>query len=46
MRRKNYTFVEIDLLFLEQEDIITASAGGFDSEKDNDATSGGDDIFD
>lgn len=44
LKRKAYDYVKIDLLYLDEQDLITASAGNFDSEKDNDLTSG--DIFD
>lgn len=43
MKRKIYDFVKINLLYME-EDVITASAGDFDSDQGNDVT--GDDIFD
>ncbi len=44
MKRKPYTFVEINLFYLEEADIVTVSAGAYDSQQENDLTS--DDIFD
>ena len=41
--KKMYTTMDIRLSYLEEEDVITYSAGELDSEKENDLTS--DDIF-
>lgn len=43
MKRKFYDSLEIRLYMLEDEDIVTASAGEYDSAKDDDVL--GDDIF-
>ena len=41
--KKMYTTMDIRLSYLEEEDVITFSAGELDSDKGNDLTS--DDIF-
>ncbi len=41
--KKIYIEMDIQLLYLEEQDIVTFSAGEFDSEKDNDLV--GSDIF-
>lgn len=43
MNLKTYHSLEINLLWIEEEDIVTASAGIVDSNKDDDITQG--DIF-
>lgn len=41
--KKEYASLEIECWLLEKKDLITASAGSDDSQKDNDLTS--DDMF-
>lgn len=43
MNLKTYHSLEINLLWIEEEDIVTASAGALDSNKDDDNIQ--DDIF-
>jgi hypothetical protein len=43
MKTKKYTSVEVELIYLYTSDIVTASAGEFDDQKDNDVSGG--DIF-
>lgn len=43
MKQKIYHSLQMDLLYVEEEDIITASAGALDSNKDDDVIHG--DIF-
>ena len=43
MKTKQYTPVDVELIYLQVSDIVTASAGGFDEEADKDVNGG--DIF-